>query len=215
MELDIEVSVPARAGYVLPVPVTSVDQLLITGDAILRGWSLREASGDLAVIVEGSVTSPAANATIVTTAPLSAGTYDVSWEVELSGTLAVGDANNFQLMNGAAVVVNSVNGFVAGTYPQNPTRVTVVAGGTISVRANAIGTVGAVYSAQPSVTPDPLLGAAVELQDSNGAIGEIGIDFQESQTVWFSGDGIPVRGQILLHMLSGIVTGVVYATYNR
>jgi len=215
MSVEIDVNIGRQAGHVLPIPITTQDIVLLTGDGYLSGWSIREASGASPADVRNSVTSPGALATIATTPALGAGVYDVIWSVELSGTLAAAEANNFQLMNGAAVVAGSENGIVAGVYPQPDTRVTVVAGSTVSIQSIGAGTVGAVYTGDVSVTPDPFFGAVVEIQDSTGPIGESGMDLQDSDTEWFGSPGIPIRGQILLHVVTGTVTGCVYATYYK
>src|SRR5215471_18419592 len=83
----------------VPFPATAVDVDVIQGPCVLNGWSFRDAAGELALEASGSVTSPAAGVTIATTASLPAGTYVVSWEVQLAGTLAAADANNFQLVD--------------------------------------------------------------------------------------------------------------------
>jgi len=204
-----------QAGYVLPVPQTSADTVVLTGDGYLSGWSFREASGDSASDVSSSVTSPGALATIAATPNLTSGVYDVTWSVELSGTLAAGDGNNMQLMNGAAVVATSENGIVAGVYPQAGARLSVGNNTAISIQSVAAGTVGAVYTGDISVTPDPFIGATVEIRDGTGAIGESGMDIQGSDTQWFGSPGIPIRGGITVHVVRGTVAGCVYATYNK
>lgn len=210
--LDIEFG-PPRVDPI-PVAVTAVDVTLLTGPARLIGWSLREASGDVQGSAEGTVTSPGAVATIAATAVKPAGTYDVSWLVSLAGTLAAGDANNFQLQVGGVTAEGSLNGIVAGNYPQAGIRVVLSAPGTISIASIAAGTVGAVYGGQLEAIPVAQGSAVAEIRDGNQPLAEIGLNANGSDTHAFTHGGIHVRGQLQLHIVSGAVTGVVYAVLD-
>jgi hypothetical protein len=100
------------------------------------------------VTTDGSQTSPTA-LTVITSQALAGGTYQVSWAVELGGTLSAADANNFGLYVGATQVAQSLNPAVAGTYPQPVEEIIIPAGGaTLSIKAIGNSTVGAVYTAQ-------------------------------------------------------------------
>lgn len=215
MSAEIDVTVVTDAIRAIPVPVTAVDFVAINGPCKFYGWALREATGEQPGQGSGSVTSPAALATIATTAVLSAGTYIVAWEVELAGTLAAGDANNFQLVDAAGVVVGSINAAVAGVYPQENVEVTTTVAGAILVRANNIGTVGAIYSAQLTAQPSFTAAAVVEFQDGNQPLGESSMQGQGTDFEMFPGDGIQVANTVKLHILQGTVTGCVYARFNR
>lgn len=200
---------------VLPVLPTAVDVTLLTADAHLFGWSLRDNSSAAATEVEGSVTSPAALATIVTTPSLHAGIYTVKWEVELAGTLAAGDSNNMELtLNGVAQTV-AVFPAVAGTYPQGDVQLTVPSLGTVAVKAIAAGTVGAIYSATISLIPVSTVDTILELQDGNNPLGEISLATNATDNRWFGPQGLHVRNQLLLHVVQGSVTGAVYAKFIR
>ena len=199
----------------LPVGPTAVDVTPLTSDGILMGWSLRESAGEAPANGEGSVTSPAAGATIAATPALAAGTYTVNWVVSLAGTLAAADANNFQLRHGTTAVVNSVNLAVAGEYLQAQAQVTVAQGETINVIAIALATVGAIYTAQIDATVSLSVGADVELQDVNSPLGEIGLLTSDGETEWFGPFGVRIYGQIKVHVISGQVTGVIYAALIR
>lgn len=146
----------------------------------------------------GSVTSPAADA-IITSQALAAGTYTVGWTVQLSGTLAAGDANNFVMESNAVQVAQSLNSAAAGTYVQPPVTVVIPAGGaTVEIEALAIGTVGAVYSAVMTVTPVPAPAAAganpagIRIGDYETAADSRGLlipgntlrDFNSQDAVW-------------------------------
>jgi hypothetical protein len=208
-EIDITVG-PERVD-VIPVLATAVDVALLTGPARLRGWSLRDAGGELTQRKSGSVVAPAALATIVTIGPLAAGTYDVTWQVELTGAAAAADANNFRLTNGSTQTLDSQNAGAAGVYPQIAATITVGAAGSISVIAIGAGTAGVTYTADVALTPHFATSAAVEFQDGNQPLGESVMSAGGSDTQAMPNPGVHVRGQLLLHVIAGTVTGVVYA----
>lgn len=210
MGLDLEVNVDVGPVPPLTVPLTSVDVTPFNGAGILMGWSLREASGDVPSDVSGSVVAPGAGATIATTPALAAGTYDVTWTVELQGAAAATDANNFELVNGAGVVLVSVNPGAAGVYQQPAVRIVVAAGATVSVKAVGAGTAGVTYTVDLAVTPNAFIGMQVEIQSGDTILGESSADFQESDTRWFGPQGIPVEQFVKLHVLNGTVTGCLY-----
>lgn len=212
---EIEIDIAAGPVRVLPVPVTTVDVLLINGPCELAGFSLRDATGDIPLEAENSVTSPAALATIVVTASLPAGTYTVNWTVELGGTLAAGDANNFQLVDVAGGLVASVNPAVAGNYPQAPVEIITTTAGTVKIIAIAAGTAGAIYSAQVSIIPTAAGNTVVELQDGNNPLAECAVPNPGADSRWYGSDGLKVRNRINLHIISGAVTGAVYARFQK
>lgn len=146
-------------------------------------------AGGASTTTEGSVTSPAAGATITSQA-LAAGTYTVSWSVQLSGTLAAADANNFGLYNGATLVATSLNTATAGTYPQ-PTVTVVIPGGgaTLAIKAIALGTVGAVYTAQLTQTLQPV--AAIPATAKGCRFGQL------NDLAWDSQNNAIVGGALL------------------
>lgn len=214
MGYPVTVDVVAGNVEAIGVPVTSVDQLIISSDGMLHGWSLREASGDTPSQVTGQVVSPGAGATIAQLTGLAAGQYNVTWQVELTGAAAAGDANNFQLKSSSGQTFNSVNAGAAGQYAQIQAELTVGANGTISVVAIAAGTAGVTYGAQIAVEPLAIADAVVELQDGNNPLGEISLGANQSQTQWFGDNGVVIANRINLHVVSGVVTGAVFCTYN-
>lgn len=215
MSAEIDVTVVTDAIRAIPVPVTAVDVTPINGPCQLYGWALREASGEIPGQGSGSVTSPAATTTIATTASLAAGSYQVSWEVELAGTLAAGDANNFRLVDANGNVLVSINAAAAGVYPQGTVEVNTTVAGAIFVQSIAAGTVGAVYSAQLTAQPTFTPAAIVELQDGNQPLGESSMAAQATDFETLPGDGLRVGNTVKLHVIQGTVTGVIYARFDR
>lgn len=199
----------------LPVPATSVDVTVIQSDCRLVGWSLRDASIPSPGDGEGSVVSPGAGAAIVTLAGLRAGTYDVIWQVALQGAAAAADANNFQLKNGAAVVEGSINAGAAGTYSQANARIAVTANGTVTVNAIAAGTAGVTYLAQIELVPVIVGATVVEIQDTGNILGELSLGPNQAETDALDHYGVLCQGQIRLHVISGSVTGVIFARLSR
>lgn len=114
--------------------------------------------------------NPAAETTMAST-NLTAGTYSVNWEVQLSGTVLAGDANNFGLYNGSNLVATSVNAAQAGSYPQSQATVTIPAGGAaLAIKNIAQGTAGAVYAAYftlPGVAATSYTGFGLDLSVSS------------------------------------------------
>lgn len=215
MTVDIDINVSENKIRAIPIPLTSVDVQPIQGPCTLLGWSIREASGEGPGSANGTVTSPAALQAIASTASLPPGTYTVSWTVTLSGTLGAGDANNFQLVDSAGVVVASTNAAAAGSYPQNVVQVTTTLAGAFTVRANGVGTVGAVYGAQLTVTPTLGTAAIVEFQDGGVPLGESALQAGGSDTQLMFDDGIHVSNVVNVHIVKGTVVGALYAQYDK
>lgn len=165
---DVHVkSMPKQAKYYATQPRTFVLRLSDTQPQLIRPRTRNEchtvivamstpnaaAASQASTVVEGSVTSPGASATIANAGTFPAGTYQIGWAVSLSGTVSATDVNNFQLRAGAPVALASINPGAVGSYPQTPVTVTFTAPTQISVVAIGAGTVGAVYAAQIVVTP--------------------------------------------------------------
>lgn len=211
---SVDVEVVTGEVRAVPFPVTAIDVTPINGPVMLGGWSVRDASGDIPRSAEGSVTSPAALATIAQLTGLAGGTYDVNWTVSLAGAAAAGDANNFELTDTAGNVLQSVNLGAVGEYPQVKTQVTVPANGTITIEALAIGTVGAIYSAEISITPVVLDDVVAEIRDGNQTLGCIGLGAGGADTQFFGPFGLRVMNAVTVHLVSGTLTGVVYCLYD-
>ncbi len=212
---DVTISVDWGEVQAIPVLPTAADVTVLQSDCRLVGWSLRDTTTPQPAQNEGQAISPGAGAAIVTVSGLRAGTYDVAWTVSLQGAAAAADADNFQLKNGAAVVEGSVNAGAAGAYPQTGARITVPANGTVTVNAIAAGTVGVTYLASLELTPTLVAATVVEIQDTGNILGEISLAPGQSETDVLDHFGVLCQGQIKVHVVSGSVTGVVYARLSR
>lgn len=123
----------------------------ITG--VIDGQNMGQVGGD-SEEVEGRVLGPAAAATIATLT-LASEEWTVNWEVQLDGTVAAADENNFGLYVGATLVATSVNPPTAGgPYLQESQTIQVPFGGAaLAVKAIGAGTATAGYTASFTVTP--------------------------------------------------------------
>lgn len=211
----IEVDFELTGIRAIPIPVSLTDLTLITGPGRILGWSLREASGDVPAAVTGSVVAPAAGATIATTGALAQATMIVKWTVQLSGAAAAADLNNFQLRHGTTVVAASINLGAAGDYPQPEVEVPVGFLETLNVVAIGAGTAGVTYTATISAEIITSPGAVVEFQDGNQPLGESAMPGQGVDQRTFPGQGLEFHQQIKVHIITGTITGAVYAIFDR
>lgn len=211
-----EITVDVESGEVcpIPIPLTSVDIPVISGAAHLCGWSLREASGDTAVNAEGNAAAPGAGAAVATTPAVVAGTYSVAWTVGVESSAAAADTNNFALFVGGVQVATSVNPGAIGEYAQPAIQVAMATGATVQVKAIGAASAGSTYSASISVIPAPQVDAVVEIRDGTNPIAEIAIPVSGESSRSFGTIGLKVRSNVLLHMVSGSVTGAVYVRYD-
>jgi len=215
MTVEISIDYESEPVRAIPVPATFVDVVLLNGPCELCGWSMRDTTATIPQDNSGSVTSPGANATITSLTGLAAGTYQVTWQVELSGTLAAADANNFALKHNGVIVLQSENLAVAGVYPQVTAEIVVAAGDSISITSIAAGTVGAVYTAQLSLQSGLTITSVAEFQDGNNPLGETSATPGALDTQWFGQRGLHVRNRINFHPVSGLLTGTIYARFTK
>jgi hypothetical protein len=212
-DLDIDVSLgPVRA---IGVPATAGPVTVIRGPCRLYGYSLQDAQADQEREVQGSVTSPGAGGTIATMTLIVKGRWYVNWTVELEGTVAAADADNFSLagVNGGPAVSQNLG--AVGVYPQQQQELDAIALSVLTVTAIAAGTVGAVYKVTLTLTPVPGQGISGSLQDGNSFLamletGAMGVDAK-----WFGPMGITVLNQITLVISNGTLQGAIYAAYYR
>lgn len=180
----------------------------ITAPCRLMGWSFSPLNTPSSE-VDGSVTSPAANAVIVTSPLLAAGTYIVSWSVGLEGTPAAGtDNDNFQLRANAATQATSLNLGAVGEYPQQQQTLNLTSSGTIVIRAVAAGTAGAIYRAQLVITPVEAVSAVI--MDSGQQLGSYSRQDGSDGTVILTDDGIYVSTSLTVKVITGTLSGCLY-----
>lgn len=215
MTAELDIVLDTGRADILPVPITASDLVVLNSPCQLCGWSIRDAQSDLPRAAEGAVVAPAAGATIVSLTGLVSGLYRVGWTVELLGAAAAADANNFQLVPSVGDTIASLNAGAAGVYPQQEVEYFLNVFGSVTIKSIGAGTAGVTYAAQLTLEPTSLAASVVELQDGNNAIAEIGLPAGASDTSWFGREGVYVRQQIKLHVVSGAVTGAVYARYQH
>jgi hypothetical protein len=99
----------------------------------------------------GVVTSPGAGASIAATSSVSAGVYDVTVTVFITGTTATADINNCRLTaagNSVGRIIAPINGTSgANSNAVTTFRVNMGSNGTFAVIAVGAGTTGAIYAA--------------------------------------------------------------------
>lgn len=212
---ELSVDVVAGAVRAIPVPATTVNASILQGNSYLMGWSFRDAGPVASPSAEGSVTSPAAGATIASTTAIPMGEYTINWTVSLAGTVAAADANNFGLYVNSTLVETSVNLGAAGEYPQPPVTYNIPQGATVSVKVLALGTVGAIYTAAFALTPISITDNAFELYDGSQLLGEGSMPTGGASSQSFAPLGIRVYTGINLVMISGAIQGTVNALFEK
>jgi hypothetical protein len=182
--------------------------ILDRGRMRLKGWSFASTAVDT-IQNSGSVTTPGAGATIVSITNPTASDLQVVWQVQLTGTPSGTDRNNFQLLNGAAVVLASINGGSSGIFTQPNVVITVPAGGTVSIQAIGAATVGAVYSAQ--IVASVLAGGSIgQILDAGQVVGVTSTGADQLDTEWLGDEGVYVGTSIAVKATVGALSGCVY-----
>jgi hypothetical protein len=131
-----------------------------------------------AATASGTTSATPGAGTTVTSQVLATGTFLLSWTATLQTAAAGGDANNFGLYNGVALLATSVNTGTVGAYPQAAVNVYLGGGATVSVQNIGAGTTGSVYKASLTVTP-------LTAGDNKGAVAWTG---PGSPAGWTPGD---------------------------
>lgn len=212
-ELDIDITVgPVR---VLPVPASSGSAKLLNGPCRLYGWSLQDTGSAVPVFKDGTVTTPTAGQTIVSFGTLPAGEYTVDVLLQIAGTPAAADANNMEITGPPGGPFILLNQGAVGEYPQEPITFTLTAPTLCVIRAIALATSGAIYSAEVTITPMVGLGTEATIQDGNNIMGALTLGASQSDTKWFGPMGVAVLSEINLVVASGQIQGAVYAAFQR
>lgn len=129
-------------------------------EAIPNAASLQDSTA------EGQQTSPAADTTICSTTLPFAGIWDIQWDVQLEGTLAVGtDDNNFQMLFNSGNIATSVNPAEEGLYPQEQLELAAGTSATLLIRNNVLATTGAIYTASFVATAQVTSGIQFRIPD--------------------------------------------------
>lgn len=208
-EIDIEVNV----GKVIPITVldTTVSESIASGVVCLAGWSLRTTSTQVTVENEGQANAPLAGTSLLGLV-LTQGEWVITWTVEVDGTTAAAEDNNFELVQDANVLLTSLNGHVAGQpYQQVSVTVSVGAGGSVMhVKNINAGTAASVYLADIAASPVGTV-AVAEITSGGNPVAEISIPVGATDTQWMSDGGIRLPSDLTLSVLSGSFRGAVYA----
>lgn len=181
---------------------------LINGPARLLGWSLQ--AGEQSAEAMGTVTSPAAFATIAATGTLPQGRYRVTVVVSLAGTLAQAtDANNMRLSaSGSTFVANLPVVIAAGDQAFGPfdVEITAAAGGVIAVAAVNAGSVGSIYSGEVTANQD----AQGTITDAGQVVAVWAAPSGEASNQWLGDEGVYIGSDVQVHVAQGDVSGVVW-----
>lgn len=212
-----QIEIDVVAGEIRPVPVlaTTADVVVLGAPARLCGWSLRDAAGDVPLTATGQTVAPGAGGSITSALSPGAGLYVAKWTVELEGPAVAADADNFRIQFTGGAAIPSLNPGAAGVFPQVDQEIQIPAGGSASIAAIAAGTAGVTYRATLQLTPSAVPDTVVEVQDGNMPLGEISFGGDVVDTRWFGIAGVHVAQQIKLHVISGVVTGTIYARFDR
>lgn len=200
-------------GYQSAITVldTTVSETVAAGKVAMAGWSFRTTSVQNTQDAQGSQNAPAAGTTIASLV-LPQGEWQISWQVNVSGTVGAAEINNFELLQGAAVIATSLNGNAVGSpYTQITVTASIPQGGaTIFVKNIAIATAASVYSA--SIVASPVSAVAIaEITSGGNPVAEIVLGVGGTSTVHFGGGGIQLQSDLTLTVLAGSFRGAVYA----
>lgn len=161
--------------------------------AAIDGPALTVAGGN-GISTEGRQLGPAALTTLCS-ATLTQGEWAINWEVQLDGTVAAAELNNFGLYIGGTLLAQSENPPTAGgPYSQESVVIQVgVGGATVSIKNIGAGTSTAGYTGEFTAQPYGAAVAYSKLPDIVMQPGwEIGIGANNAQ----SGD--TVSGVVML-----------------
>lgn len=212
---SLEIGATVGDKWPLTVAPTSTDVLLFSGEGYCAGWSLRDATIDTPESASGSVVAPGAAVVIAQITALAAGTYRLHWTVELQGAAAAADANNFQLVGPAGLILGSVNLGAAGEYAQIDADVTVPQNSAVSVKSIGAGTAGVTYTASVTADPTGLIETIVEIMDGPRILGESTMSDVATDSQNLGDPGVRLSSGVLVHVVAGRVTGVVYVTFDQ
>lgn len=213
--MDVTIDVVAGTVRPITVPATSTNTSVLPGDSYICGWALQDASAEFPTSAEGSVTAPAAGATVAVTGVVPSGEYDISWTVSLEGAAAVADTDNFALFAGATQIATSVNAGLAGNYAQPEVTAILAANETLSVKAIGAGTAGVEYSADISADPANEIVTRVNIMDGTRVVAALSMKANDNDSRSLGEAGWRIYTGISLAVLSGSVQGSIGARFLR
>jgi hypothetical protein len=213
--MGVEIDIIAGTVRPISVPATSVDVVVLPGNSYLCGWAMRDAQGEIPSTGQGSVTAPAAGATIAATGAVPAGEYTVSWTVSLVGAAAAADINNFALYSGSTLIQASVNLGAAGNYPQQPVVYQSSSAAAFSVRAIGAGTAGVEYSAEVDIVPTSAITTIVEIRDGARLVATFAMQANDDSSRSYGPSGLKIYTGLTVHVVQGAVTGAVMARFDK
>lgn len=203
-----------RGARIVPVSTVAASATgrLLGGPLRLCGWSLLDAISTNDLTVDQSVAAPGAGVQVAALS-LPAGTYNVEWTFELTGTPGAGDVDNVRVTLGAATLATSVNLGAVGNYQQEELEADVVTG-PVSIVFKAIGaaTAGTTYKIEANALPTANnLGVIQDgsMTVANFAVPQDGVDNQLPDEY-----GVQVDTDLSLTSTAGAVTGVLYVVLN-
>jgi hypothetical protein len=161
----------------------TLNRYIVTADVTIPAGTSSAAASGPGNSASGTTSATPGAGTTVASQAAAAGTCQLSWTVSLATAAATGDAGNFGLYAGTALLATSVNAGTIGSYPQQAVTTYLEAGATVTVQAIAAGSTGAVYGAALTVTP---------VQSGGGAQGSVAWDGAGSPAGWTPG-GFPVK----------------------
>lgn len=212
--MEVEVEFDFGRVRAIPVPATSADVTVIKGRAKLCGWSLYEAStnGQAGTPVTATVAIVAAAAGSVSL-PLAKDSitgFDVTMAAPAAGVTGVVTLTN---VVGGPVVYQ----FSAGPSRENSLQVRFPqplpsSGGAVNVAISAIVGGGAVDITVYGVAP--ATGAYAQINDGGQILGESAMAPGLSDSQYLGDHGIDIMNEIVLHVISGTIEGVIYARYR-
>lgn|SRR5487761_66554 len=212
-ELDIEVTLGGIRG--VPFSNQSADLVLLSGPSRLWGWSIRESAG---VVGAGNATGASTAFVAAAAGSASLGVTDAltGFDVTMAaiaaaagGTVTVSNVVggpylfNFegQVGNAALLSVRFPNPLLASGGAPTVAIGAIVGGGAGNIN---------VYGVQSPGNP-----ARLSIDDGGQSIAEVVLQAGTSMSEWYGPMGMHVSGELLLNMLSGNVTGVLYASFDR
>lgn len=131
----------------------TLGRYVLTADVVIPAGTASYSAAGPATTASGTTSATPGALTSIASEALATGTFLLSWTATLQTAAAAGDANNFGLYNGAALLATSVNAGTVGTYPQAAVNAYLGAGATVAVQTIGAGSTGSVYKASLTVTP--------------------------------------------------------------